>query len=447
MTTEIAVINRLGVALAADSAITISGFGVQKVFDTGDKLFELCCDHPVGIMVNGNLDFLGVPWEIIIKDFRKSEFDVPTSIEGWAQAFLAFVVQHRAVSEREVGLWMQRTVRVQLDSIRASVRAIIDEALSRPNPPAIDPAAIYAFIISEIHRRLQEVESRPRLHSLHDLVGGGLNETIEPLIVNFLSELFADLEFTADDRVAVEQLLSTSLLVEMSDDRSTGLIVCGFGGDDLFPSLFSVAVDGVVCGKLRYEVTHKVEITRDPSGQDGTSKELGTAISFAQTDVIDRLLRGADHRVFAKSREFMENTIRNVCDQLFNQAGYQMQGPDGAAIDIGVFSSFLGANIAEEYDVFSGRIADTIESEFKRTIALMPKQELIELAEALVSITAVERKASYDAGTVGGPIDVALITRSEGFVWIKRKHHFRGDLNPRYMSRVLASSNQGGPAQ
>lgn len=41
MTTEIAVVNRLGVALATDSAVTISGGGKSKVFDTGDKLFEL----------------------------------------------------------------------------------------------------------------------------------------------------------------------------------------------------------------------------------------------------------------------------------------------------------------------------------------------------------------------------------------------------------------------
>ena len=65
------------------------------------------------------------------------------------------------------------------------------------------------------------------------------------------------------------------------------------------------------------------------------------------------------------------------------------------------------------------------------------------VAEALVGITAVERKATRDAGTVGGPIDVALITRSEGFVWIKRKHHFSAELNPRYISRVRAARTGG----
>lgn len=73
--------------------------------------------------------------------------------------------------------------------------------------------------------------------------------------------------------------------------------------------------------------------------------------------------------------------------------------------------------------------------EFERMVAMMPKMELIELAEALVSITAIERKATPDEGTVGGPIDVAFVTKHEGFVWIKRKHYFDPALNPRYFWR------------
>ena len=52
-----------------------------------------------------------------------------------------------------------------------------------------------------------------------------------------------------------------------------------------------------------------------------------------------------------------------------------------------------------------GRNVEMLRSSFSRQfdqmVAMMPKQELIELAEALVSITAVERKATSDDGTVG----------------------------------------------
>jgi len=89
-------------------------------------------------------------------------------------------------------------------------------------------------------------------------------------------------------------------------------------------------------------------------------------------------------------------------------------------------------------------MASEFGADFDRMMAMMPKQELIQLAEALVSITAIERKASREEATVGGPIDVAIITKHEGFVWIKRKHYFPKELNPRYFWRTFREKPEGG---
>ena len=62
----------------------------------------------------------------------------------------------------------------------------------------------------------------------------------------------------------------------------------------------------------------------------------------------------------------------------------------------------------------------------------LPKPEMANLAEALVNLTSVKRKMSADAETVGGPIDVALISKGDGFVWVKRKHYFDIALNPSF---------------
>jgi hypothetical protein len=35
--------------------------------------------------------------------------------------------------------------------------------------------------------------------------------------------------------------------------------------------------------------------------------------------------------------------------------------------------------------------------------------------------------------TVKEPIDVAIISKGEGFIWIKRKHYFDQKLNPHYL--------------
>lgn len=60
----------------------------------------------------------------------------------------------------------------------------------------------------------------------------------------------------------------------------------------------------------------------------------------------------------------------------------------------------------------------------------MPIQDAIDLAEFFVDVT--ERFSRFTPGaiTVGGPIEIAAITKHEGFKWIKRKYYFSRALNP-----------------
>jgi hypothetical protein len=76
-------------------------------------------------------------------------------------------------------------------------------------------------------------------------------------------------------------------------------------------------------------------------------------------------------------------------------------------------------------------------------VDFMPKQELAFTAEAFVTLTSIKRKVSAQRETVGGPVDVAIITRNEGFVWIKRKHYFSTELNPGYSVRTFGPDKGG----
>jgi hypothetical protein len=69
-------------------------------------------------------------------------------------------------------------------------------------------------------------------------------------------------------------------------------------------------------------------------------------------------------------------------------------------------------------------------------------EEMAHLAENLVSLESLKEKMTRSTETVGGPVDVAAITKSEGFVWIRRKLYFDPALNPRYAHRVARM--QGG---
>ena len=89
MTTEVAVMNRTAIALAADSAVTIGG---DKVYNTVNKLFTLSKTEPIGIMVFGSASIMNVPWETVIKTYRKhiGSKKFPT-IESCGKDFLEFL--------------------------------------------------------------------------------------------------------------------------------------------------------------------------------------------------------------------------------------------------------------------------------------------------------------------------------------------------------------------
>ncbi|NGY82188.1 hypothetical protein F6Y03_10770 [Bacillus megaterium] len=76
-------------------------------------------------------------------------------------------------------------------------------------------------------------------------------------------------------------------------------------------------------------------------------------------------------------------------------------------------------------------------------VNILPKEELAAMAEALVNLTSFKRRVSIEAETVGGPIDVAVITKGDGLVWIKRKHYFNPDLNYHFFQNYMRSGENG----
>jgi hypothetical protein len=60
----------------------------------------------------------------------------------------------------------------------------------------------------------------------------------------------------------------------------------------------------------------------------------------------------------------------------------------------------------------------------------MPLQDAIDLGEFLVDLTIRFSRFKPGPPTVGGPIEIASISKHEGFRWIRRKYYFDRQLNP-----------------
>ena len=62
----------------------------------------------------------------------------------------------------------------------------------------------------------------------------------------------------------------------------------------------------------------------------------------------------------------------------------------------------------------------------------MPIQDAVDLAKFLVSVAINYSRFSPGPQTVGGPIEIAVITKHEHFKWVKRKHYYSEKLNKPY---------------
>jgi hypothetical protein len=437
MTTEIAVSNRLGIALATDSAVTITGGGRVKIFDTADKLFELSAQHPVAVMFNGNMDCLGVPWEILVKDFRRAEGerDRPT-IAKWTDDFLEYVQGHGLVSEHLTGGYIENVTTKEIGAVQGRVRNKLEEyVFSRGGD--IRNFNLRRVVLETIEEREEFLRNFPVATSLKEVSRQKVHDVYFDKIHVEIEGRFKGDAISDEESAGLVNNVIEALLRAIQSDFAAGIIVAGYGSEQMFPSLCAVEIDGRVAGHLKItESSHKT--IKDAS-------DKGQVVYFAQTDVIERLLKGVDPEFVERTTEFIHRAVTQVAETLENALRKKRISKKEV--------ESRKALVRDVADTVAGEFkSDTVEKlrssfsqQFDDMVAMMPKQELIELAEALVSITAVERKASSDEGTVGGPIDVGFITKHEGFVWIKRKHYFEASRNPRYFWRNYSNPMRSGP--
>lgn len=71
MTAVLGILNKHAVAIAADSAVTISTPQGCKISNTANKIFKLSQSYPVGIAIYGSSAYMRTPWEIIVNSYKK----------------------------------------------------------------------------------------------------------------------------------------------------------------------------------------------------------------------------------------------------------------------------------------------------------------------------------------------------------------------------------------
>lgn len=427
MTAEVGVLNRIGVALAADSAVTI-GPTADKIYTSTDKIFHLSCTAPVGAMVFGNANLVGLPWETIIKAYRSrprtQQFD---SLHEYADDFLAFLGSEPDMfpAERQNRhTWL--VVASLFEDLQKTVKERFFEEIRAGKDVQDDDLA--KLLHEEVGKWLRELRKIPFLvgFSKSDLVA--LRSRYGGDIRDIAKIVFDGLTLPAKTTRALQTLAVESLARANLGGMKSGLVIAGFGDKEYTPSLISFEIEEMALDRLRYVEAKKATVTSDVGAW---------VIPFAQAEMVFSFMEGIDARLL----DWMEGSTLKLFASLFNEMVATVGQTDAG------LAATLKAQVAPEVLKLARDLLKGWEEQRSRfwkpvmnTTAALPKDELAAMAEALVNLTKFRRRVTPVRETVGGPIDVALITKGDGFIWVKRKHYFAPGLNPRVMARY----QQGG---
>lgn len=420
MTAIVGVLSRRGIAFAADSAATHTSPSGQKITNHANKIFTLSKYQPVGVALYNNLDFMGIPWDNIIKMFRDDlQHKKFATLQLYIDEFWKFIKKN----------CLTTVVRDQEGYVE-----VLAESYNKE---------IHNFALSQIGGSITQANTvqyfQYYLAKLDDF-----KESFSPFKApDFSSYKFADFQkyakksldkvlvgittiqgCPADFRIKFEESLY-SLLCHNSHTYflHTGLVFFGYGDRELFPSYKEYLVSYAVNNHIKYTPNSSYEIN---------NLRKAVIAPFAQTDVTNTVIRAVEDDLRQKFYDNNKITLGGFRDEIVNQM--TVANAPQQLIDI-----LNGLDIEKYSDAYRKGMNDYIQNcyidSLIETVAFLSKEDLADMAESLVRMTCIKRRITSTQETVGGPVDVAVVTKGDGFVWMKRKHYFDPKLNPQFFER------------
>jgi hypothetical protein len=425
MTAEIAIMNKWGVALAADSAVSISTSSGVKIYNT-NKLFMLSKFQPVGIMVYGNAELMGIPWEAIIKKYRKEELKEERfkHLKDYGEHFISYLDKNVSLFPQEqqenniyatTYSYLNQTVNVR---IKKTVESITHQGKK------ISDKEIKKIAHTIIKGRYEQVLALPRLKTLPPDFEKQVLRKYLKIFEQVIGIVFQKLPLSI---VALRQLKRICVALFTHDTSgigsSSGIVISGFGEDQLYPSLVSYHAEYVVNDRLKYSDDRSAEINLDSTA---------ALIPFAQSEMVVSFMAGISPDYKNILKEYLNTVFDKYPDELIKEIPNLR-----AAKKAQLLTNLKQAGKTQSSDLWQKVDNWAQENNVEKVltaVSVLPKDELASMAMSLVNLTSFRRRVTMDQETVGGPIDVAVISKGDGFVWIKRKHYFEHSDNPHFLT-------------
>ena len=418
MTAIVGILNKHGIAVAADSAETI-GNGI-KIYNKANKIFNLSKYHPIGSAVYGSANFSELtPWDIVFKLYRENiGMKCFPRLENYVNDFVSFIEERSFFSETK------DLENVLCNNVLSYFKEyILVNRIGHGDPNEIDYNKL-PIVLEEIQK---DIVTTTIIDSIKDVSKDEFIASIE----NALKDIEQYLDSKSYDYNIIENELKEVLYLSFTRKENmhnySGVAIFGYGKEEIYPSLYKLKIYGVVCGKLKWYVEEVCNVTNNNNG---------FICPMAQSDVMMTVLSGIEPKLHQLILQLTSQVVRENIKQIALVAG---------KTDKNLQDNILAINVQPTLDIFYKNLTSTINDNhiapLIQTIAILQKEDLAEVAENLIYLTSLIRRITPDKESVGGPIDVALLSKGDGFIWIKRKHYFEETLNKNYFGKYYIDYN------
>ena len=383
--------NRNSIVMAADSAVTVGGI---KTYNGVNKLFMLSNSPPRGIIIFGSADFENIPMETLIKEFKRTtDFKKENDILKIKDKLLKFL------SENTPKTNMENNIKILLPLFKNFIKIEFEN---------IKTGNFEEFILNQGKRKLPDFlfeikELNNYEYEFDEIIPQDINEDKQEILNKSLRNIFFDF------------MLS----------MSTGIVIAGFNEKEMFPSY------------LQFNIHFNYNNEIKTSNFDSLINYGGNVIiPFAQKDVMKTFITGIDENIKYSIIIYFTQVIKEYLKELKNNINLEIKNEYLDEINQEMDKFINGCeNRSTEFLKNIEKLEEKFADPILNSIGGLPKNELANMGESLIHITSLKRKVSKDLESVGGDIDVAVISKGDGFIWKKQKQYFESDLNPQFYEK------------
>ncbi len=423
MTAEIMIMNKEAIALAADSAVTT--FGTQKIFTSANKLFSLSKFHPVGIMIYGNASLMGIPWQTLIKIYRKkigsTEYN---SLQEYATNFIDFLSSDVISIPDDVQKeYIKFSIYSYFDFVNKLINKQMDNNFNQGKTMTEDD--VKKVVTEVIQNQYNTWTNTSNVTSIPSEFNQIIIEQNKDIIKQGIIDIFGNLPIRTKQKNQLQKIcgdIFAKFPIKTTKHSISGVVIAGFGKDDIFPAYVAYEIDCIINHNLKYKKfdQHKIDFNN-----------YGILQPFAQSEMVFTFMEGVNPYYMNLQSDYLTEILKDYSGWIFDNLTNHCNASEKKRVK--KIMENINSDILTEYQKnLENYRKKHFSQPITQVITVLPKDELAEMAESLVNITSFKRRVSMDSETVGGPIDVAVISKGDGFIWIKRKHYFTPDLNNKF---------------